>query len=385
MQEQLQSRVVELRRELHQIAELSFQEVKTSEYLQKKLDALGVNWKLCAKTGLIAVLREDLPGPALMIRADMDALPIQEQNKFDYVSKHEGVMHACGHDAHMGIAMTTLEWLKPLESSLKKPVKFVFQPAEELYGGARVMVKEGALESPEVDEVYGLHIANRLPSRKVGVKDGIFSAYCDQFKITIHGKGGHGARPYQCIEPIMIATRLINDSQQIVAREIYAMKHNVLTFTTIQSGQAYNVIDDICTLGGTFRSQCPQDREYVIERLLQKFRCLETEFSCKIEWELIEGYPAIHNNTECAQVVEDAAREVLGDEGILRDCMGMGGEDVSYFLEKVPGCYFLLGVGEDHCKFEPHHSPRFDFDETALIDGVRIFQKVIQTRAMKAS
>ena len=378
------SDIINVRRDLHRIAELSFEEHLTSNYLKEKIVALGLKPRMSAGTGLVVDI--DVKNPdletAIMFRADMDALPILEQNDFDYKSCHEGVMHACGHDAHMSIIFHTLEWAAKNRNKLLRPLKFVFQPAEEKIGGASVMVSEGVMQNPNVAEVYGLHIANRLPSGVVGVKNGISSAYCDEFKINIEGRGGHGARPYQCVEPIMIATRIIQDCQNLVARELYAMDSNVMTFTTIHSGSAYNVIDDHLQMGGTLRTLREESRSFIVSRLENKFNALQSEYDCKINFELIEGYPAIYNDEECSQVVRDIASNLKNVSKVTDEGMGMGGEDVSYFLREAPGCYFLLGVGGDLCSFSPHHSPTFDFDESALIVGFEIFTEIISRRAM---
>ena len=379
------SDIINVRRDLHRIAELSFEEHLTSNYLKEKIVALGLSPRMSAGTGLVVDIDVENPDidTAIMFRADMDALPILEQNNFDYKSCHDGVMHACGHDAHMSIIFHTLEWAAKNRDRLLRPLKFVFQPAEEKIGGASVMVSEGVMQNPNVAEVYGLHIANRLPSGVVGVKNGISSAYCDEFKINIEGRGGHGARPYQCVEPIMIATRIIQDSQNLVARELYAMDSNVMTFTTIHSGSAYNVIDDHLQMGGTLRTLREESRSFIVSRLENKFEALQSEYDCKITFQLIEGYPAIYNDEVCSQVVRDIATSLQSVSKVTDEGMGMGGEDVSYFLREAPGCYFLLGVGGDFCSFSPHHSPTFDFDESALISGFEIFTGVISRKAMR--
>ncbi|MBT3786317.1 amidohydrolase, partial [bacterium] len=280
------TKVIELRRELHKIAELSFEEVKTSKYLRKLFEVDGIAVESMAGTGLVITLGSDLPGSALMLRADMDGLPIEEETDVPFRSTHPGTMHACGHDAHMAILATTLLWAKDQVDRIQRPVKFVFQPAEERGGGARVMVEQGVLENPPVGEVFGLHIANRLCSGVVGIKEGIASSFCDEFSVLVTGKGGHAARPYQCIEPIVLGSRIVLESQQIIARELSALKSAVITFTTIQSGASYNVIADTCELGGTLRSLSLQDREFIVGRLKKKFQAMEMEAGAKIEFQL---------------------------------------------------------------------------------------------------
>lgn len=376
--------IIKLRRELHQIAELSFKEHVTCDHLSKKIIDLGLTPQICAQTGIVVEIpanRKKIE-TAILFRADMDGLPIKEENNFEYKSSHEGIMHACGHDAHMSIVFHVLDWALKNKTRLIRPLKFVFQPAEEKIGGASVMISEGVMQNPEVAEVYGLHIANRLASKVIGVKSGISSAYCDEFKIHITGKGGHGARPYQCVEPIMIAARIIQDCQNLIARELYAMDSNVMTFTTIHSGSAYNVIDDHLDMGGTLRTIKEESRNFIIRRLQEKFNALQMEYNCKIEFSLIPGYPAIFNDTSCSQLIREIGSDLESVIEVIDEGMGMGGEDVSYFLQKAPGCYFLLGVGGESCNYSPHHSSTFDFDETALLAGFDIFTEVIRRRAM---
>jgi len=316
-----------------------------------------------------------------MLRADMDGLPVQELNSFDYVSIHAGCMHACGHDAHMAILLVTLLEAKKVEDRLKRPVKFIFQPAEERGGGARVMLEEGVLESPEVGEAFGLHIANRFKNHSVAVREGISSSFCDEFSLMITGKGGHAARPYQCIEPLMIGSRIALDCQQIIARNIPAMESAVLTFTCMHSGNNHNVIADTCEMAGTLRTRDQNVRGKVREILAAKLKALEEETGARIEMKFEEGYPAINNSQESVRAVREAAKEVLGDCLIEQD-LGLGGEDFGYFLEKVPGCYFLLGCGGDSMDYAPHHNAHFDFDESVLQSGVDIFLKLIEKKAM---
>jgi amidohydrolase len=374
--------VIDYRRELHRIAELSFEEIKTSEYLRLQLSQQGLEFQTCAQTGLIVTLGKNLPEKAVMFRADMDGLPIQEQNDFDYASVHAGRMHACGHDAHMAILLQVLFKTQKQESQLKRPVKFIFQPAEERGGGACVMLENGVLQHPEVGEAFGLHIANRFKNNFVALREGISSSYCDEFSLLIQGQGGHAARPHQCIEPLMIGSRLALDCQQIIARNVSAMDSAVLTFTKMHSGSNHNVIADTCEMGGTLRTRDLAVRSKIREALDKKFKALEVETGAKIEISFEEGYPAIQNSSKSVQVVREVVRESLGEEFLVEGDMGLGGEDFAYFLEQIPGCYFLLGCDGDKMDFAPHHNARFDFDESVLQTGVDLFLKLIEKRAM---
>lgn len=380
---EISKRVIELRRELHKLAELSFEELKTSAFLRELFESHGLTVQGCAGTGLIITLGKEKKTQALMLRADMDALPIHEKTDVPYRSNNPGVMHACGHDAHMSILATTLLWSLDYLKDFQRPLKFVFQPAEEKGGGAKAMVEEGVLRDPEVSEVYGLHIANRLPTNVIGVKTGIASSFCDEFRIHIKGKGGHGARPYQCVEPIVLGSKIVLESQAIIAREMNALKSAVLTFTTFHSGTCFNVIADTCDLGGTLRTLSIEDRSFIVSRLEKKFRAMEQEFGADIEFELIEGYPAIQNDETACALIREITRCELGESYLLDEGLGVGGEDVAYFLQEVPGCYFLLGCGGSDLTFAPHHSPLFNFDESALQTGVKIFQKIIERRVLQ--
>ncbi|MCJ8345966.1 amidohydrolase [bacterium] len=282
----------------------------------------------------------------------------------------------------MMLIWTTIFWLKENEDQLKKPVKFIFQPAEEKSGGAKVMVAEGVMDNPKVSQVYGLHIANRLKSNVLGLKKGIGSSFCDEFKVKIVGKGGHGARPYQCVEPIILATKFITDMQVMISRELPALDSAVLTFTQIHSGSSFNVIDDVCHMGGTLRTLDKATRKYITDRIDKKIQALELEYDCSIEFELIEGYPAILNDAKCVDIVSALGSKIVGDQKIIEEGLGMGGEDVAFFLQEAPGCYFLLGCGGEDLDFSPHHCSTFDFDESTLITGVEIFSQVIKTLVM---
>jgi amidohydrolase len=374
--------LIKLRREFHKIPELYFQEFNTSKLLQKLLDDKAISYEIVAKTGVVVTIGKELSDDAIMFRADMDALAIQEENTFDYCSKYDGAMHACGHDAHMAILLTTLFWLNENKSKLKKAIKFVFQPAEEKSGGAKVMIDEGVMQNPKVSQVFGLHIANRIKSNVLGIKKEIASSFCDEFSIKIIGKGGHGARPYQCVEPIMIATKFINSCQLMIARELYAMDSNVMTFTSFHSGKSFNVIADTCDLGGTLRTLSLKSRDFIVSRIRKKIEAYQLEYDCRIDFELIEGYPAIYNDADCSDLITNIAKNIVGQDGIIEDGLGMGGEDVAFFLQEAPGCYFLLGCGGEKLSYSPHHCSTFDFDESTLITGVEIFTQVIKKLAM---
>jgi amidohydrolase len=374
-----EERLIQFRRDLHRIPEIAYQEEKTSAYITSVLKQHDISWKKLAGTGVVVTFGKG-DSDAVLFRADFDALPVEEKTGLPFSSEHKGMMHACGHDSHAAILLEYALWLKENESMLTRPVKLVFQPAEEGEGGAKVMIDEGAMESPSVSEVYALHISNRLPTGSIGVKPGIAMAYIDEFEMTIKGAGGHASKPHNCIEPVLIAAQMIVDSQAIVARGINAMHGAVLTFTTIHSGNVFNVIEDNCSLGGTIRARTKEDRDYIVKRLENKCRAYELDHGCSIEFNIIGTYPGGYNDKAACKKVENTAKEILGPDCIIEKCLGLGGEDFAFFLDKAPGCYFMLGSGTGMEKTGPAHSSTFDFDESALKNGLALFMSLAPTK-----
>jgi amidohydrolase len=376
--------IIALRRALHEMAEPSLQEFETARFLRSLLDEKGINHRSCANTGIVVDMGLDKPGKAVLFRADMDALEMPEELDVPYKSKNRGCMHACGHDGHMAMLYFALLETNYRRDELKRPVRFIFQPGEEGLGGAKIMINEGVLNKPEVEEAFGFHLSNRLPSGVFGVRQGAFSAFSDRFDIIITGRGGHAAKPHRCVEPIRIAARLIGDCHEMINRETNAMESNVLTFTVINGGSQFNIIDDHCRLAGTIRSRNATDRDFILQRLQRKFQAYELDYECKIEFSLSEGYPAGINTADAVALLREAVTEFGGAESLTESCLGLGGEDFACFLEKVPGCYFMVGAGglrEEHGKYPPFHSTRFSFDEGALKCGTEIVLRLLEKRA----
>jgi amidohydrolase len=377
----LAPRVVEWRRQIHQFPELGFKEQLTAEFISRCLSEWGIEHQTgVAKTGVVAVVSGSQPGSVLGIRADMDALPIQEENQVPYRSCHDGVMHACGHDGHVAIALGTAYYLSQHRDSFAGTVKFIFQPAEEGPGGAKPMIEAGALKNPDVDAMIGLHLWNNLPLGTVGVRTGALMAASELFQCTIHGKGGHGAIPHQTIDSLVVGAQIVTALQTIVSRNIDPTKSAVVTVGRFHAGTAQNVIADTAHFGGTVRYFDPAYSNLFPERIEQIIAgiCQSHGATYSLEYDAL--YPPVINDPDITELVRSVALDVTETPaGVVPDCHTMGGEDMSFFLQEVPGCYFFLGsANPDKALAYPHHHPRFDFDETALPVGVEMFVRCVE-------
>lgn len=360
------------RRHLHQYPELSLQENATSEYCQKVLVDLGYRVSACWKTGFIADYVHDETLPFIAWRADMDALPIQEKNNHAYTSQHAGVAHMCGHDAHMSIALTAAELLLGHVAQLKANVRFVFQPAEEVPpGGALGMIAAGCLEN--VCAIYGLHNHPGLPCGEIATRTGPLLAAADSFELQIHGRGGHAARPQETLDPIVVMAHLIAQWQQIIARQINPAHPAVLSVCQVSSGSTFNVIPSQAQLQGTVRSFDAADRAHIQEAMCQYFAPYQAQ-GFQFDWQYTAGYDAVVNPPEGVAALAEAAQDILPTAAIDLDFEPTGwGEDFAYYLQQRPGCFFLLGSGNQAKGIsEPLHSDRFDIDEGALAIGAAI-------------
>lgn len=368
------------RRRLHQRPELGFQEQFTAEFIAGKLREWGIEHETgVAQTGIVALVTGDRPGPVLAIRADMDALPIQEENDVDYRSQHDGRMHACGHDGHVAIALGTAYYLSQ-HRDFAGTVKFIFQPAEEGPGGAQPMVAAGVLNNPDVDAIIGLHLWNNLPLGKVGIRAGAMMAAVELFECTIHGRGGHGAMPHQTVDSILVGAQVVTALQTIVARNLDPLQSGVVTVGKFEAGKASNVIADSAYLRGTVRYFDPALANFFDRRIEDIIAGTCQSHGATYEFKYHRLYPPVINDGAIAHLIRTAAEDVVETPaGVVPDCQTMGGEDMSFFLQEVPGCYFFLGSANiDRELAYPHHHPRFDFDETALGLGVEIFVRCVE-------
>lgn len=377
----LQPQLVEWRRRLHQKPELSFQENLTAQFVSQKLQEWGIEHQTnIAKTGIVATIDSGKPGRVLAIRADMDALPIQEENEVDYRSQHDGIMHACGHDGHTAIALGTVCYLALHKHSFSGKVKFIFQPAEEGPGGAKPMIEAGVLKNPDVDAIVGLHLWNNLPLGTVGVRSGALMAAVEIFECTIFGKGGHGGMPHQTVDAIVVTAQIVSALQAIVARNIDPIDSAVVTVGKFHAGHTHNVIADTAQIGGTVRYFNPAYRGYFDKRIEQVIAGICQSHGANYKLDYSACYPPVINDSKIAELVRGVAESVVETPaGIVPECQTMGGEDMSFFLQEVPGCYFFLGSANPEKNLAyPHHHPRFDFDETALGMGVEMFVRCVE-------
>lgn len=376
----LQPLLVEWRRHLHQRPELGFKEHLTGEFICQKLQEWGIEHQIgVAKTGILATIDSGKPGPVLAIRADLDALPIQELNDVPYRSIHNGVMHACGHDGHTAIALGTAHYLATHRQDFNGIVKIIFQPAEEGPGGAKPMIEAGVLKNPDVDAIIGLHLWNNLPLGTVGVRSGTLMAATERFNCTILGKGGHGGMPHQTVDSIVVAAQIINALQTIVARNINPIDSAVVTVGELNAGRAFNVIADTARMGGTVRYFNLAYQDYFAKRIEQVIAGICESHGANYEFNYNPLYPPLINDEKIADLVKSVAELLVETPaGVVPECQTMGGEDMSFFLQEVPGCYFFLGsANADKNLAYPHHHPRFDFDETALGMGVEMFVRCV--------
>jgi amidohydrolase len=357
-----------LRRDFHRHPELGFQEVRTAGIVARELAELGLEVSTgVAETGVVAMLEGEQPGPVVLLRFDMDALPIQEQTGAAYASENPGVMHACGHDGHTAIGLTVARLLHAHRQALPGSLKLVFQPAEEGAGGAERMVKEGVLQNPPPNQCLAVHLWNEKPLGWVGIAAGPVMAAADFFKVTLQGKGGHGALPNLAVDPVVAAAQVISALQSIVARNVSPLQTAVVSVTSVHSGDAFNVIPSQATLQGTIRTFEPVVREKVIQRLHEVSGGIAQALSCQAEIEIKSITPALYNDPQAAARLRAVAGQLLPDHVISDSCSTMGSEDMAFMMQEVPGCYVFLGSASSHAGLDyAHHHPRFDFDERAL-------------------
>ena len=369
-----------LRRDFHMHPELGFNEIRTGGIVAKELEALGLEvTKGVGKTGVVGLLEGAKPGPTLLLRFDMDALPITEETGAEYASQNQNIMHACGHDGHTAIGLTVAKILNEHKNELAGNIKFCFQPSEEGHngeeiGGAEMMMRDGVLDSPKVDKTLSLHLWNEKPLGWISVASGPVMAGADIFTIKITGKGGHGAAPHATIDPIVASAHIINALQTIVSRNVAPLATAVVSVTTVHAGTAFNVIPQTAELTGTIRTFDGGVRQRVVERFEQIARGVGEALGTQVEVNIKRMTPALVNDNAITSKVQNAARRVLSESNL--DTSGyitMGAEDMAYMQDKVPGCYFFIGSNEParHLVYG-HHHPKFDFDEQALINGVAL-------------
>ncbi len=366
-------RIVDWRRSLHQIPELAHEEVKTSGLVADVLEEMGLQvTEGVGGTGVVALLKGPSSGKVVALRADMDALPLEERTGLPFASVHEGRMHACGHDSHMAMVLGAAQVLKDLESKLSGQVKFIFQPAEEegSAGGAKPMIEEGALEKPKVDYMFGLHVWSDLESGKIGYREGALLAATDTFYITVKGKGGHGAKPNEAVDPIVAAAHLVVALQTIASREADPLEPFVLTVGKLEAGTVHNIIPSEAYLEGTLRTVTEETRKSLLERLERIAAGVTSSYRADYELKIDEGYPATVNDVQVTRRVVDLLGDSFGQDKLVEVPPVMGGEDFSRYLERVPGSFLVLGTRNEAKGLTASiHSPYFQVDEDVLPMG----------------
>jgi amidohydrolase len=367
--------VVAIRRDFHCYPELSFEELRTSEKIASKLQDIGLEVKKnIATTGVVGLLRGSTDGPTIGLRADMDALPIIEKTNLPFASSNHGVMHACGHDGHMAMALGAAMVLAKMRERLRGNIKFIFQPAEEGYAGAKYMIEEGVLDDePRINAAFALHLDPLSAAGTLGIREGPMMACADIFTITIIGRGGHGAVPQLSIDPIFVSGHIITALQGIASRKISALDSVVLSICRIHAGESMSVIPDTVEMGGTVRLFDPRIREAIPSMMEEVIRGVTSAFGAKYSFDYIRGWPATINDAAFTKLVESAVQHILGHDRVHHIAKpAMPSEDFSFFLEKVPGAFALLGAKPAGKEAVPPHNPAFDIDENALKAGVMI-------------
>lgn len=373
MYEYLRDWLVCVRRDFHQYPELGMSETRTAKKIAAYLKEMDIEYvEGIANTGVVGIIGGEQEGRTVALRADMDALPIQEARDCEYRSKTDGIMHACGHDAHLAILLGTAKALNGMKNNLKGNIKLLFQPAEETVGGAKPMIDEGVMENPHIDAVLGLHVDPALKVGSIGLKYGKMSAASDTFKIIIHGRSAHGAYPHLGIDAIAASAQVITALQSVISRNVDPRDSAVLTIGRINGGTAGNIICDNVELHGTIRTLDPKTREIVLERAVNIVGATTEALGAKGEFIRQEGYVALMNDDWVVDLLKANGEKLLGKDGVIliKDA-SMGVEDFSFFLEKSPGAYFNLGCRNEEkgITYGLHHG-LFDIDEDCLTIGV---------------
>lgn len=367
--------MVAYRRQFHQHPELGMEEFETAAAVAAALRGLGIEVReKVGVTGVVGLIRGRGPGRTIAIRADMDALPVQEQQDRPYSSRIPGKMHACGHDGHTAILLGVAKLLQQLRTEFDGQVKLLFQPAEEGPGGAEPMIRDGTMEDPHVDAVLGLHINTEIPTGQIGVGHGVTSAAPDGFQIVVRGVGGHGAHPHRSVDAIAVGAQVVTALQTITSREVDPVNPLVVTVGTFNGGFRGNVIAPEVTMTGTVRTLDPELRATMEDRIRRLVGGICAAMRAEFDLQYSYGYPSVVNDEAMCQLVEAAGRAVLGAENVLLiPKPSMGGEDFSYFAQLAPGCFFRLGARNEHKgTVFPGHHPGYDFDEDCMPVGAAV-------------
>jgi len=372
----------EVRRHLHAHPELSYQEYNTSIFVQDKLKELGIPFTVMAETGVVGIIQGRSSERVIALRADMDALPIQEENNVSYASTVNGVMHACGHDVHTTCLLGAAQILNELKSEWDGTIKLIFQPGEEKNpGGASILIKEGVLENPAPQTIYGLHVNPLLETGKLSFRSGKVMASADELYITVKGKGGHAASPHQTTDTVLTASHLVVALQQVVSRNNDPFSPSVLSICSFQGGQTTNVIPSEVNLKGTFRAMDEAWRFEAHKRITEIVENLARANRAEIELKIDIGYPTVYNNPALCNHARLLGEEFIGNSNVEETELRMGAEDFGYYSQKIPGCFFRLGTGNKEMGITSGvHTPRFDIDERAIEIGIGIMAFIGATK-----
>ncbi|MEG1642198.1 MAG: M20 family metallopeptidase [Synergistaceae bacterium] len=383
----IQQYVVALRRALHQIAEEGNDLPETQAFVCEELDKLGISYKKGTKdSSIVALIEGGKPGKVIALRSDMDALPIKEATGLPYASKHDGTMHACGHDTHMAMLLGAAKILSENKADIKGTVKLLFQTGEELANGSRLMLADGALSNPEVDAVFGMHIGSVLdatiPSGTLVSVQGPAMASYDKFILDVKGVGCHGSTPEKGVDPVVIAANIVLALEAIVSREVASTRPAVITVGKINAGFAYNVIPNEVRIEGTTRALEEELRQYLAKRIAEISESIAKAYGGECKTEMVWGAAPLVNDPEMAKLVADSAAQVVGEDRVIRKrpTPSMGGEDFAYFLMEKPGAYFFLSSANPQkpATINPHHNPYFDVDEDVLSTGSGVWVSLVE-------
>lgn len=370
------AQVVALRRELHQHPETGLEEYETAKFIEARLDTLGIPHERCTPTGVIGLLSGSAPGPVVMLRADIDALPILEENSHEYVSLNPGKMHACGHDTHTAMLLGVAARLKH-EGLAAGAVKLVFQPGEEGHHGASKMIAAGALENPHPESCYGQHVWASAPIGSILIEDGPVMAAVDRLEITVTGKGTHAAYPQGGVDPIYASAQIISALQSIVSRNVDPLLPAVVTIAVIQAGTAHNIIPEQVKMIGTVRVFDDATHDILRNRIREIITGVASALGCQAELNYIPEHDATVNAPEIAALVREEAIAIVGKDNVTANQRTMGAEDMSDFLRVVPGAYAFIGAhNAEKGAIYPHHHPKFNIDEDALAIGAELMYRV---------
>jgi len=367
---QVHNKVIDTRRHLHKHPELSFKEFETSTFIKNRLDEIGISWQARANTGIVAMIKGDQPSEQVVaLRADIDALSIKETNEVEYISANNGIMHACGHDVHTSSLLGTAKILQALKNKFGGTVKLIFQPGEEkLPGGASLMIKEGILENPVPGAIFGQHVSPIIEAGKIGICKGKFMASMDDIFVTVRGKGGHGAQPYQNVDPVIISAHILTALQQVVSRMANPDIPSVLSFGKVIADGTINIIPDEVYMEGTFRTIDENWRTEAHTRMKKMATGIAESMGATCEFNIVRGYPYLINDEKLTEKVRIFAEEYLGKENVIDTPIWMASEDFASYSQMIDACFYLLGVSNKEKGISSSlHTSTFNIDEEALV------------------